>query len=360
VVYPDAEMFANLRSISTLMIILVIGGLILLTLITMQIISRISAPLTQFSDSARTIAEGNFDVKLPEIRKTLELKELHDSFSHMQEELAEYVVNLKETTAAKEKIESELRIAREIQLSMIPHSFPPYPDLPQVDLYALLQSAREVGGDLYDFFVVDQDKFVFAIGDVSGKGVPASLFMAVTRTLLRTIADKEQSPSRIMAVLNKSLSFNNESNMFVTFFLGVMNLKTGEVSYANAGHNPPVRITKEGEIRVFEPAKTIPLGLYEDFEYPESKTQLEPGEKIFTYTDGVSEAENVRDDLFDEERMLKVLEAHKDKKPRELIDEMMKAIEAHVQDHPQSDDITMMTVLYNGQGHGKTHTDADK
>lgn len=360
VVYPDAEMFANLRSISTLMIILVIGGLILLTFITMQIISRISAPLTQFSDSARTIAEGNFDVKLPEIRKTLELKELHDSFSHMQEELAEYVVNLKETTAAKEKIESELRIAREIQLSMIPHSFPPYPDLPQVDLYALLQSAREVGGDLYDFFVVDQDKFVFAIGDVSGKGVPASLFMAVTRTLLRTIADKEQSPSRIMAVLNKSLSFNNESNMFVTFFLGVMNLKTGEVSYANAGHNPPVRITKEGEIRVFEPAKTIPLGLYEDFEYPESKTQLEPGEKIFAYTDGVSEAENVRDDLFDEERMLKVLEEHKDKKPRELIDMMMKAIEAHVQDHPQSDDITMMTVLYNGQGHGKTNTDADK
>ncbi len=360
VVYPDAEMFATLRSITTLMIILVLGGLIVLTILTVQIVNRISAPLSQFSNSARLVAEGNFDVKLPKIRKTLELRELHDAFSHMQEELAEYVVNLKETTAAKEKIESELRIAREIQLAMIPHSFPPYPDLPQVDLYAVLRSAREVGGDLYDFFVVDQDKFVFAIGDVSGKGVPASLFMAVTRTLLRTIADKEQSPSKIMAALNKSLSFNNESNMFVTFFLGVMNLKTGQLSYVNAGHNPPVLISKTKETKMFEPAKTIPLGLYEEFEYPEHSMTLEPGDKLFSYTDGVTEAENVRDDLFDEDRMLKVLEENKDKSPKDLINVMMHAIEAHVQDHPQSDDITMMTVSFKGLDHGNTQNKADE
>ncbi len=360
VVYPDAEMFAALRSITTLMIILVLGGLIVLTILTVQIVNRISAPLSQFSNSARLVAEGNFDVKLPKIRKTLELRELHDAFSHMQEELAEYVVNLKETTAAKEKIESELRIAREIQLAMIPHSFPPYPDLPQVDLYAVLRSAREVGGDLYDFFVVDQDKFVFAIGDVSGKGVPASLFMAVTRTLLRTIADKEQSPSKIMAALNKSLSFNNESNMFVTFFLGVMNLKTGQLSYVNAGHNPPVLISKTKETKMFEPAKTIPLGLYEEFEYPEHSMTLEPGDKLFSYTDGVTEAENVRDDLFDEDRMLKVLEENKDKSPKDLINVMMHAIEAHVQDHPQSDDITMMTVSFKGLDHGNTQNKADE
>ncbi len=360
VVYPDAEMFAALRSITTLMIILVIGGLSLLTILTVQIVNRISAPLAQFSTSARLVAEGNFDVKLPKIRKTLELKELHDSFSHMQEELAEYVVNLKETTAAKEKIESELRIAREIQLAMIPHSFPPYPDLPQVDLYAVLQSAREVGGDLYDFFVVDQDKFVFAIGDVSGKGVPASLFMAVTRTLLRTIADKEQSPAKIMAALNKSLSFNNESNMFVTFFLGVMNLKTGQMAYANAGHNPPVLISQTKEMKMFEPAKTIPLGLYEDFEYPEHSMTLEPGDRLFSYTDGVTEAENVRDELFDEARMLKVLEENKDKPPKDLINAMMHAIEEHVQDHPQSDDITMMTVSFKRLSHGNTKNKADE
>jgi len=285
---------------------------------------------------------------LPRVKTDDEMKELHDAFSHMQEELAEYVVNLKEATAAKEKIESELRIARDIQLAMIPHTFPPFPDLPQIDLYAMLKSAKEVGGDLYDFFVMDKDKFCFAIGDVSGKGVPASLFMAMTRTLLRNIADKESSPASIMETLNKSLAFNNESNMFVTFFLGVLELRSGKLSYANAGHNPPVLIRDEDGLIVFEPAKSIPLGLFEDFIYTEASVDLKPGDKLFTYTDGVSEAENEQEALFNEDRMMEVIEAHKNSGPRELIGFMEAAIEAHVQSFPQSDDITMMTIAFNG------------
>lgn len=348
VVYLNDEMYASLHQIGLVMILLIGGGLILLTLWVTQVVNRLAAPLSAFATSARRIAQGHFDTQLPTVRTKDEMKQLHDAFSHMQKELVTYIENLREATAAKEKIESELRIAREIQLSMIPHTFPPFPDLPQIDLYAMLKSAREVGGDLYDFFVVDKHRFIFAIGDVSGKGVPASLFMAMTRTLLRTISDKEKQPGAILKALNKSLAHNNDSNMFVTFFLGILDLKTGLLTYANAGHNPPVLVRSKGEVEVFEQGKTIPLGLFEDFEYTEASMNLCPGDKIFTYTDGVSEAENQEQELFGEERMMAVLEGNRDIQPRECIGLMEAAVNAHVKDFPQSDDLTMMSILYKG------------
>ncbi len=348
VVYPDDEMYASLEQISWIMIILIVAGLVVLTLLVTQVVNRLAAPLTEFAASARSIAEGNFDTSLPGVKTTEELKELHDAFSYMQKELDSYVVNLREATAAKEKIESELRIARDIQLSMVPHTFPPFPDLPQIDLFAVLKSAREVGGDLYDFFMADDRHFFFAIGDVSGKGVPASMFMAMTRTLLRNISDRESQPGNILEGINKSLSFNNESNMFVTFFLGILDLKTGMLQYANAGHNPPVLIRNNSEITVFEQAKAIPLGLFEDFEYKGASLQLDPGDKIFSYTDGVSEAENKEKELFEEERMLNVIRENPGKSPRELIRLMEVALNDHVKGFPQSDDITMLSIVYKG------------
>jgi phosphoserine phosphatase RsbU/P len=349
VVYPDNEMFAPLKQMTTMVILLIVAGLLLLTLVTAGIVNRLASPLTYFANSARSIAQGNFNVKLPPVKTRDEMFELHNAFTHMQLQLAKYIDNLKETTAAKEKIESELRIAREIQMSMIPHTFPPFPDLPQISLYAMLKSAKEVGGDLYDFFVKDKNKFCFAIGDVSGKGVPASLFMAVTRTLLRSISDKEESPARIMECLNKSLAYNNESNMFVTFFLGILELDTGLLRYANAGHNPPVLISQNGETRMFETAKAIPLGLFEEFQYPESKLQLNNGDIIFAYTDGVNEAENEKAILFGDVQMLNQIAKCQNPNPETLIHCIETAIEAHVKDFPQSDDITMMTIMYNEQ-----------
>ncbi len=347
-VYPDDEMYAALHRISLIMIVLVAIGLVLLTLTVTQVVNRLAAPLTAFAGSARIIARGRFDTALPRVGKTNEMQELHAAFSHMQQELVNYMASLRETTAAKEKIESELRIARNIQLSMLPHTFPPFPDLPQIDLYATLKSAREVGGDLYDFFLKDGKHFFFAIGDVSGKGVPASLFMAMTRTLLRTLSDKESAPGAILGALNRALSYNNEANMFVTFFLGIIHLETGILHYANAGHNPPVLIRPGGEMEVFEPAGAIPLGLFEAFEYKGASRQLQAGDALFTYTDGVSEAENQAMELFDEKQMLDVLKTHGNKAPRELIALMEQAVSDHVKDHPQSDDITMMSILYKG------------
>jgi len=348
VIYPEKEMFASLRQINIILICLIIVGLFLLSLFTVKIIQKLTSPLKHFAESARLIAAGDFNVQLPEIKTQDEMKELYNSFSYMQKELAEYIVSLKDTTAAKEKIESELRIASEIQMAMIPHIFPPFPDLPQVDVFAVLKSAKEVGGDLYDFFVIDGNKFCFAIGDVSGKGVPASLFMAVTRTLVRSISDKETSPSVIVSTLNKSLSSNNESSMFVTFFLGVLDLTTGELRYSNAGHNPPVVIRENGAVVMFDKTKYIPVGLFEDFEYGELSLQLEHGDKIFLYTDGVNEAENIENKLFGDDNLMKVIGENVNASPRDLIHNMEVRLAEHVKGHTQSDDITMMTIVYNG------------
>jgi phosphoserine phosphatase RsbU/P len=349
VVYPDREMFASLHSITVLMIFLTIGGLIILSFFTVLGVNKIIAPVTEFAKSARIIADGDFGGTLPEVVSKDELLELHDSFSHMQQELAKYVEHLRETTVAKEKIESELRIARDIQLSMIPSTFPPYPDLPQVDLFAFLKSAREVGGDLYDFFLIDKTKFCFAIGDVSGKGVPASLFMAVTRTLLRTIADKVDSPGEIVNILNKSLTANKTNNMFVTFFLGILDLETGQLNYCNAGHNQPFLVKKGGEVIKFNIADGIPLGFFSSYEYPESTMILDPGDKIVAYTDGVSEAEKSEDDMYSEDDIETILRANTDKNPKEIVHVMLAEIEHFVGDYPQSDDITMLAVSYNGK-----------
>lgn len=349
VIYPDDEMFASLNRMNTFLIVLIVAGLLLLTILTVNIINRLASPLAHFAQSARLVAEGNFDVELPTVKTKDEMLELRKAFSHMQQQLAAYIENLKETTSAKEKIESELRIARDIQMSMIPHSFPPFPDLPQVDLFAMLKSAKEVGGDLYDFFLMDNNKFCFAIGDVSGKGVPASLFMAVTRTLLRSISDKYKTPSDIMKVLNKSLAMNNDSCMFVTFFLGILDLSNGNLSFTNAGHNPPVLIRKNGETFFFEHTKSIPLGLQEEYPYTETLLKLSHGDKIFTYTDGVSEAENAGQQLFGDEVVLKIIAENTAADPRQLIEIMDKALEQHVSGFAQSDDITMMTISYHGK-----------
>jgi sigma-B regulation protein RsbU (phosphoserine phosphatase) len=348
VIYPDNEMFASLHKINFILLFLIIVGLSLLSFFTIKIINNLTEPLKHFADSARLIAGGDFNVKLPEIKTQDEMKELFNSFSYMQKSLAEYIESLKNTTAAKEKIESELRIAREIQMAMIPHIFPPFPDLPQIDLFAVLKSAKEVGGDLYDFFIIDGNKFCFAIGDVSGKGVPASLFMAVTRTLVRSISDKEISPAAIVTSLNKSLSSNNESSMFVTFFLGVLDLATGELKYSNAGHNPPVIIRRNGEIAMFEKTKFIPVGLFEAFEYGEEYLQFERGDKLFLYTDGVNEAEDAENLQFSDEQLMAIIGMNSNATPRDLIYKMEESIALHVNGYTQSDDITMMTIVYNG------------
>ncbi|MCG6189047.1 SpoIIE family protein phosphatase [Maribellus maritimus] len=348
VVYPHNEMFESLQNLNIIILLLAFAGLGLLLFFTIKIINQQISPLAKFADSARTIAEGNFNTRLPNAGNSKEMKELHDSFEFMQKELDNYIVNLKETTSAKEKIESELRIAKEIQMGMIPRIFPPFPNLKEIDLFASLESAKEVGGDLYDFFLLDEEHLCFAIGDVSGKGIPASLFMAVTRTLLRSVADNKKSTAEIVGSINKTLSFNNESNMFVTFFLGILEITTGRLRFCNAGHNPPILIKNKTEANFFNITKGIPVGLFEDFNYSEEVVQIEAGDQLFLYTDGLTEAEDKNNKLFEDNHLLDIIRQYAESVPKEIIEKVTKEVSLHVNGHIQSDDLTMMSIIYYG------------
>ena len=241
----------------------------------------------------------------------------------------------------KERMGKELEIAKEIQMSMIPKIYPPYPDRCDIDIYASIVPAKEVGGDLFDFFILD-DKLYFCIGDVSGKGVPASLVMAVTRSLFRTLAAHEKSPGRIVTAMNESMSDMNESTMFVTFFCGVLDMKSGHLRYCNAGHNAPVLLNTTKSL--LPVVSNIPLGIVTGAAFQEQETDMRYDDAIFLYTDGVTEAENLKHELFGETRMFNALSGLKGS--RSHLEEMQKAIDAFVGNAPQSDDITMLFIHY--------------
>ena len=248
---------------------------------------------------------------------------------------------LEKAKEARSRIESELTIARGIQMSMIPKIFPPFPERSDIDIYATIVPAKEVGGDLYDFYIRD-DKMYFCIGDVSGKGVPASLVMAVTRSLFRTVSAHEKSPGRIVTEMNNSMSDMNESNMFVTFFCGVLDLATGHLRYCNAGHNAPV-ILNTGK-SLLPVTANIPLGIMPGMVFQEQEIDMRYDDAIFLYTDGLTEAENIRHELFGEERMMEALTGLKGS--REHLEIMQKEVALFVDGAPQSDDLTMLIIHY--------------
>ena len=240
-----------------------------------------------------------------------------------------------------EKMENELRIASDIQMSMIPKTFPPFPERKDIDMSATIIPAKEVGGDLYDFYIRDE-KLFFCIGDVSGKGVPASLVMAVTRSLFRTVTSHEEDPRSIVTIMNDSMSEINENNMFVTFFCGVLDLANGKLSYCNAGHNAPVILSDTKRILPVE--ANLPLGILKGMDYRSQEIVLAYDDAIFLYTDGVTEAENVDKELFGEERMLEALSGRKYAKDH--LENISSVVREFVGDAPQSDDITMLFIHY--------------
>lgn len=343
IICPYNEVFSGVNQMNYILIIVAILGLLLIFFLTRKIITKLARPLTDFAISAREIATGNFNAQLPDIKTEDEMKELQNSFHHMQTSLTTYIDELKSTTSAKERIESELNIAREIQMGMIPKIFPPFPDRHDIDLYAILRPAKEVGGDLYDFFITDEHLY-FAIGDVSGKGVPASLFMAVTRSLFRSVASTLGEPSIIVKNMNGSISETNESNMFVTMFVGILNLKNGHLSFCNAGHNPPVVMTEDGKAEYMTVEPNIPIGLFDGFEYQTQEIVLPVNSKLFLYTDGLTEAENMEKELFSDPKLIEILEDCDKKSANGIITHALNAVEKHVKDAPQSDDLTMLVI----------------
>ena len=306
-------------------------------------IQRVAKPLRQLAASADEMADGQFSATLPSINSHDEIHLLRDSFANMQRSLSSYVEELKNTTAAKASIESELKIAHDIQMSMLPKTYPAFPDRHDIDIYGLVLPAKAVGGDLYDFFIHDE-KLFFCIGDVSGKGVPASLVMAVTRSLFRNISAYTQQPDQIAIALNDALSSNNDMGMFVTLFLGVVDLASGHLSYTNAGHNPPLLLTDD-DVSVISCDANLPAGVMSGHQFTEQHLQLKSGDSIFLYTDGLNEAENASLQQFGMERMMQLAKVTV-RKPLPLIEAMMSSVQLFVGDAEQSDDLTMLAIQY--------------
>lgn len=344
---PKSGVFHLAMNIGSLILAIMIFSLFVTLLACYLIFRGVTKPLKRFAKSADEIAKGNFNAPLPMVASHDEVRQLNDSFREMQRSLRQYIEELKETTAQKASIESELNIARGIQMSMLPKTFPPYPDRHDIDIFAQLTPAKAVGGDLYDFFIRD-NKLFFCVGDVSGKGVPASLVMAVTRALFRTASAHEAVPGCIASAINQVISDNNETNMFVTLFIGALDLATGEMDYCNAGHDAPLLMGAVG-IGLLPVDCNLPIGVDADWEFSTQHTTIHHGTMIFLYTDGLTEAEDIRHMQFGEERIFDVAQQAQtegDDRPETLIRRMTEAVSIFVGEAEQSDDLTMLTIKF--------------
>ena len=343
VVFPVQEVFGDLLEFLKYLGIIFLCSILAVFIVTILITRRLTKPLRKLVRITHQIGHGDFDVEIPKVKRRDEIGVLAKSFLDMRDHLQNYIQQLKQTTSEKEKIESELSIAHTIQMGMLPREFPLRSEF---ELFAILDSAKAVGGDLYDFFFLDQDHMFVSVGDVSGKGVPASLFMTVVRTLYRSRTMDGQPMHQIMAHINKELCKDNPNVMFVTMVSGIINLKTGLVELCNAGHNPPLIMDKDGKVRRVNLFSAIPLGIEEYHGYKTEIVQMNPGDRLVLYTDGVTEALDANGDLYTENRLMDVLKESKSADVPTLVKSVVDSIYQFAKGQEQADDITMLILGY--------------
>jgi phosphoserine phosphatase RsbU/P len=348
-IFPEEELYSSLNELNNNLIIIGVFGLGLLLAIIIFISNRITKPLYDLAVISKDIGTGNFDQEIPKPKYNDEVGVLYTSFNSMQQELKNYIQNLKTTTAAKEKIESELKVAHDIQMGMIPQEFPAFPDRKEFDIYGFISPAKDVGGDLYDFFFIDENRFCFALGDVSGKGTPAALFMAIATTLLRAKAKSGLLQiDEVVKQMNEHLCNNNERGLFVTFFMSILDVRTGEMQYYNAGHNFPVVIGADGNVKMLEQSHHLPLGVFEIPGDPFDTYQFQRGDKIFLYSDGINEAMDTESEQYTDERMMEFLNLTIKRTPKETTESIIADVKKFTTGAEQSDDMTVLVVQYNG------------
>lgn len=353
------------RALVTPMIILLFSllsatglGQILVWIICRRNIRKATEPLVALTHSADEVAKGNFEAPLPDLEYHDEICRLRDSFATMQQSLGKYIQDLEATTAKKAAMESEMKTARRIQMSMIPNRFPPFPQRTDIDIFGSLTPAKEVGGDLFDYFIRDEHLY-FCIGDVSGKGVPAALMMTVVHYLFRSVTINVEQPERIVEIINDCFSSGNKTMMFCTFFLGVLDLKTGLLQYCNAGHESPFVVGAPSapghvgsEARRLKMEPNVALGVERGFSFAAEEIPLKPGTLLFLYTDGLTDAATTSGERFEHERIKAVLqqtaEGQRDKDIASYVRTMADEVTAYVGDAPQADDLTMLAVRWNG------------
>lgn len=310
--------------------------------------SRLSRPIRRLSAEVKELAAGNFDKKL-RIHTGDEIEDLADAFNTMTDELKTHMKNLELATAEHERVRTELEVATRIQEDMLPRRFPAFPERQEFDIYATMDAAKDVGGDFYDFYMPNRNHLVFLIADVSGKGIPAALFMAKSQSVLKNsvlMAESESDVSSILDNANRLLCGGNDASMFVTVFLGVLDLRTGHLVYGDGGHCQPI-LCRNGSCDFLPMKKNSMLGLME-LPYDQQSIELLPGDTIFLYTDGVSEAMNEKEEQFTEKRVRETLLEIGEREPEELLTRMRDILKEYAGTAQQSDDITMLGLKYNG------------
>ena len=337
------SVFFYLHVFNFIMALISILGLIGLYIGCRKVVRRQMMPVVEFTQSAMNMAKGNFKARLPEVKRGEELQKLRDSLAYMQQSLNEYIAELKSTTASNERYESELTIARDIQMSMLPQNFPD--NRPDCDFYAMVQPAKEVGGDLYDFLYVG-DRLFFLVGDVSGKGVPAALFMSITRSAFRFIGALGLTMDEVVSRVNDCLCDGNKNEMFVTLFAGCLNTSTGVMDFCNAGHNPIVVVGPDGSASFLRAKPNLAAGLFEHFPYEAEQIRLEHGSRLILYTDGVTEAERADKKQFGNQALLEWAgKLNPSASANASTLDLYARVRHFAGDTEQNDDITIMSIV---------------
>lgn len=318
---------------------------------------RIIVPISKVKTAAQAFvisSHGQTDPEKiqfedPQIVSEDEMQALSEAFVTMAADLKEYMRDLLAETKEKERISTELSLATEIQANMLPCIFPAFPERTEFDIYAMMHPAKEVGGDFYDFFLIDEDHLALVIADVSGKGVPAALFMVIAKTLIKNQALTGESPAQILRSVNEQLCEGNEAELFVTVWLGIIQISTGKGIAANAGHEHPVIRRKDGKFELVIYRHSPAVAVMEGMNFREHEFELYPGDTLFVYTDGVPEATDSQNKLFGNERMLNALNKNPDAKPEELLKNVKEEVDLFTKEVPQFDDVTMLGIKYYGE-----------
>ena len=312
--------------------------------------NMVAIPLKKLTEYVESYEEGGFHGEEYVRKSNDELFRLANSFGNLNDKINQYIESLTKIMEEQKRIGAELDLAARIQSSYLPEGKNPFPDRTEFELSASMDPAKEVGGDFYDFFLMDEDRLCMVIGDVSGKGVGAALFMMVTKTLINTQATVTDSPAEILSIVNNRLCENNETEMFASVWIGIIDLKTGVVRGANAGHEYPALRRASGEFELFKKKHGLVVGSMEGLRFTEYEFTMEKGDILYVYTDGVAEATNAENELYGTDRMLSALNERKDAPVEEILSHVRKDINGFVKEAPQFDDITMMGIRYLGEG----------
>ena len=334
-----------------ILIIMIICILVYFRRLQTEIISPVISLGKAAADAVDKLREGN-QVFVLDIHTGDEIEDLSHSFERMEESLASYIVENTSITAERERLSTELELAATIQSDMLPARFPAFPDRKEFDIYAIMDPAKEVGGDFYDFFFTDEDTLALVIADVSGKGVPASLFMMRSMLMIRNITKGNPNPAEVLTDVNLELCENNDSAMFVTVWLGLLNLKTGHLKASNAGHEYPIIKKPDGEFELFTDPHSFVLGGSRKLKLKEYELTLEPGSQLFIYTDGAPEAKNPENEMIGTENLVDIVNQASDESPEMKLKDIRQSISDFVKDAEQFDDLTMMCLYYFGENGG--------